>query len=512
MTVLDIGTSMGDGAQLGHASSLHAGQSVPPASTGTAPRPRRTEVDYRPVAPRRVRRPAKGRLPALQLLNVLVSTCLSPSAALILLLTDVPQLRALLDPGPAAFASRRSTCDALVVSPCSSSARCSSACSSCAPCRGCSTSPSGRTGSTRSTASTTGSTARSRRLTNIKFFIGLFGDSSYIVDYLRWIGYDLARVEQTGSNFGTAVQARHPVPARSAPGRWSPTGCRSSTRTTRHVVPGVPGVDRRAQLLGNDIAYPHRAARATTACSHEGDGPDRRTRPRRRRPARLARLRDPAIGRARQPLRVGTRDELRRRLAGQEPAQPAHDGAVPAGPVAATSSWLTLLGAGRRSTSTDRSAPWRSRWPRRHRSLFTLVYFVLGRTPRRRLPAAAAPVLLDLRPELLAARALLECPRAVPPRSSTARRSRTSSGGCSASGSAAGLRRRLRHHRADAVTIGDDVHPQRGHHPPVPLAGGRRLQVRPHVHRRGRAPLGVGAFVHYGVTSATAPCSLPTPS
>ena len=29
MTVLDIDTSMGDGAQLGHASSLHAGQAVP---------------------------------------------------------------------------------------------------------------------------------------------------------------------------------------------------------------------------------------------------------------------------------------------------------------------------------------------------------------------------------------------------------------------------------------------------------------------------------------------------
>ena len=28
-TVLDIETSMGDGAQLGHASSLHAGQAVP---------------------------------------------------------------------------------------------------------------------------------------------------------------------------------------------------------------------------------------------------------------------------------------------------------------------------------------------------------------------------------------------------------------------------------------------------------------------------------------------------
>ena len=40
------------------------------------------------------------------------------------------------------------------------------------------------------------------RLTNIKFQTALFGDSSYIVHYLRSLGYNLGRVEQTGSNFG----------------------------------------------------------------------------------------------------------------------------------------------------------------------------------------------------------------------------------------------------------------------------------------------------------------------
>ena len=40
------------------------------------------------------------------------------------------------------------------------------------------------------------------RLTNRNFLNALFGDSSYIVDYLRLVGYDLDRVEQTGSNFG----------------------------------------------------------------------------------------------------------------------------------------------------------------------------------------------------------------------------------------------------------------------------------------------------------------------
>jgi non-ribosomal peptide synthetase-like protein len=40
-------------------------------------------------------------------------------------------------------------------------------------------------------------------LTNARAYSVLFGDSSYIVPYLRWIGYELNRVEQTGTNFGT---------------------------------------------------------------------------------------------------------------------------------------------------------------------------------------------------------------------------------------------------------------------------------------------------------------------
>ncbi len=48
------------------------------------------------------------------------------------------------------------------------------------------------------------------RLTNIKIYTRMFGDSSYIVGYLRSIGYRFRKVEQTGSNFGTAVA--HDVP------------------------------------------------------------------------------------------------------------------------------------------------------------------------------------------------------------------------------------------------------------------------------------------------------------
>ena len=45
---------------------------------------------------------------------------------------------------------------------------------------------------------------------NSRFFSIMFGDSSYIVGYLRWTGWNLNKVEQTGSNFGTGQ--KHDVP------------------------------------------------------------------------------------------------------------------------------------------------------------------------------------------------------------------------------------------------------------------------------------------------------------
>ena len=64
------------------------------------------------------------------------------------------------------------------------------------------------------------------RLTNRKSMTRLFGDSSYIVGYLRYLGYDLSSVDQTGSNFGTDVKHESPFLSSVGPARWWPTGCR----------------------------------------------------------------------------------------------------------------------------------------------------------------------------------------------------------------------------------------------------------------------------------------------
>ena len=82
------------------------------------------------------------------------------------------------------------------------------------------------------------------------------------------LGYDLSPVVQTGSNFGTAVKHENPYLSRSAAERWSPTGCRSSTPTTPARPSGCPGCRSGAHnFLGNHIAYPAQAGRVTTACS-----------------------------------------------------------------------------------------------------------------------------------------------------------------------------------------------------------------------------------------------------
>ncbi|HKR54842.1 MAG TPA: Pls/PosA family non-ribosomal peptide synthetase, partial [Gemmatimonadales bacterium] len=49
------------------------------------------------------------------------------------------------------------------------------------------------------------------RLVRIRFYTLLFGDSSYIVHYLQWLGFHLSPVVQTGSNFGTEVTHGNPL-------------------------------------------------------------------------------------------------------------------------------------------------------------------------------------------------------------------------------------------------------------------------------------------------------------
>jgi non-ribosomal peptide synthetase-like protein len=98
------------------------------------------------------------------------------------------------------------------------------------------------------------------RISNTRFYMTLFGDSSYIVHYLRALGYDLSTVKQTGSNFG--LSQRHESPYLCAIGTGTMVsdglsiinGNFSSTSFT--VTRATVGSD---SFLGNNILYPSRS-------------------------------------------------------------------------------------------------------------------------------------------------------------------------------------------------------------------------------------------------------------
>jgi len=99
------------------------------------------------------------------------------------------------------------------------------------------------------------------RVSNQPLFPRLLGDSSYVVPYLRAIGYDLSEVLQTGSNFG--LEIKHDNPHLCTVGRGTMVADGLSminvdySGTGFRVARAEIGAD---SFLGNYIAYPPQAA------------------------------------------------------------------------------------------------------------------------------------------------------------------------------------------------------------------------------------------------------------
>jgi diaminobutyrate--2-oxoglutarate aminotransferase len=95
------------------------------------------------------------------------------------------------------------------------------------------------------------------RMSNIKFFNALLGDSSAIAGYLSYLGYRLKPVHQTGSNFG--MEVKHDVPTLNSVGTGTLVSDGLSminaefSASSFRVAPVVIG---RNNFLGNGIAYP----------------------------------------------------------------------------------------------------------------------------------------------------------------------------------------------------------------------------------------------------------------
>jgi non-ribosomal peptide synthetase-like protein len=255
-TVIDIDTSMGDGAQLGHSSCLHATQAVPAGQRWHGSPAEPTDVDYRTVDPAACGTLRRAFYGVQQLLVVLVVSGLGIELVAELLPRYRP-FRQLLDPGPVSFTSLTFHRDALA--------------SSFVLFFGglliglalVFTVP-----RLLSLALTPGRVyplygihywvqRTIARVTNVGFHKYLFGDSSYIVHYLRGLGYDLSRVEQTGTNFG--VEVKHETPYLSFVGSGTMVSDGLSiinaefSSTSFRVARTAVG---QRNFLGNNIFYP----------------------------------------------------------------------------------------------------------------------------------------------------------------------------------------------------------------------------------------------------------------
>ncbi|MFJ5151571.1 Pls/PosA family non-ribosomal peptide synthetase [Streptomyces sp. NPDC088353] len=256
-SVLDIDTSMGDDSQLGHASALYRGQHVPAGERRHGSPAQPTPVDHIRVEPARcgtLRRAVFGVSSLLQLFLLYLPIGVG---GVYMLFAEVPALRGRLDAGTTLSTVPEFLTDTLVVSavlffggvvlglplmlavPRLLSLAVKP--DRVYPLYGF------HYAMHRAVAG----------LTNIKFFPWLFGDSSYIVPYLRRLGYDLSQVEQTGSNFGTEVQHETPFLVSVGSGTMVADGLSvinaDYSSTSFRVSRATIGAHN---FLGNNIAYP----------------------------------------------------------------------------------------------------------------------------------------------------------------------------------------------------------------------------------------------------------------
>lgn len=256
-TVLDIHTSLGDGAQLGHASSLHEGQAVPAGESWHGSPAEHTSTDYRTVPPAPCGTWRRMRYTVLQLANRLLVTVPVAFSFLAVVIVDVPWIRDLYATEHMSLLNWSSLGVVVALS--------------AALFLG------GMLASLIFVMTVPRLLNRAiepdhvyplygiryilhrtiGRITNRKFFHELFGDSSYIVHYLLSLGYKLSPVVQSGSNFGTEV--KHDNPYLSGVGRGTVVASGVSfinanySSTSFSVSRSVIGAN---SFLGNDIVYP----------------------------------------------------------------------------------------------------------------------------------------------------------------------------------------------------------------------------------------------------------------
>lgn len=255
--VLDINSSMGSGAQLGHTSSLHSGQAVPDDERWHGSPAQRTDVNYLRVPPARCGMLRRAGFCAVTLVAVLLLYVPLVAGGVDLLASAVPSLGQVLEPAGVAVSPQGLLIAATVLS---------SALFFGAIVIGLL--------ALTLVARVVGLVLKPNRvyplyglhdrvhraivrLGHVKLFPRLFGDSAYIVGHLSRLGYKLSPVEQTGSNFGIQVTQASPRLSSVGTGTMIADGLAilndelSSTSFSLSRVSIGPH-----NFLGNDVTYP----------------------------------------------------------------------------------------------------------------------------------------------------------------------------------------------------------------------------------------------------------------
>jgi len=249
-TVVDIGTSMGDGAQLGHASSLHTGQSVPDGEHWHGSPAQPTQTDFQTVQPMPLGTVRKVSYSAMQLVTTLFLYVPLTNAVLVVLFGEFPRLAAWM-PGENAVVDVVVASLVFLVG------------LTVLGLLGAFVVPrilhlAFQPGKAYPFYGIHYSLHRTiLRLTNLHFYLELFGNSSYILHYLKVLGYKISMEEQTGSNFGSAVKQENPYLVTVGRGTMVADGLSvlnadysSSSFRLAHTTIGAHN------FLGNTIAYP----------------------------------------------------------------------------------------------------------------------------------------------------------------------------------------------------------------------------------------------------------------
>jgi non-ribosomal peptide synthetase-like protein len=255
MSVLDIDTAMGDGAQLAHASALHSGQAVPAGERWLGSPARRGDAaDARP-APAPCGQLHRSAYAACTLLGVVFLWAPLLESGLGLLFIGVSAAVEAMAPGLTLLYG------VVIEAAVFSAVLFFGGLSAGLLAAGLVPRTLGRLIEPDRVYALYGPHYAVHRLVcgvgRLRFFPVLFGDSSYIVHFLRWAGLHLTPVEQTGSNFGSEVKAVHPLLTAVGTGTMVADGLSiindevsSSSFRVRRTVIGT------RNFVGNYVNYP----------------------------------------------------------------------------------------------------------------------------------------------------------------------------------------------------------------------------------------------------------------